>query len=112
VAARRHPGGDLSQVQAHRFRVAPRQDKTRDRAALGADRAEDVGGRGPLVLRCGGSGAAPRPTPGELVLLPDPGFVAEPDLYVAGIEAVLVRNRRQQGREVFLNASTAPAAWA
>jgi hypothetical protein len=99
-------------VQAHRFRVAPRQDKTRDRAALGADRAEDVGGRGPLVPRCGGSGAAPRPTPGELVLLPDPSFVAEPDLYVAGIEAVLVRDRRQQGREVFLNASTAPAAWA
>jgi hypothetical protein len=43
----------------------------------------------------------PRPAPGELVLLPDPGFVAEPDLCVAGIEAVLVRNRRQQGREVY-----------
>jgi hypothetical protein len=60
-----------------------------------------------------GPGAAQRPTTGDLVFLADSGLVAEPDLYVGGIEASLVRDRRQRGGKVFfLKASIAPAAWA
>jgi hypothetical protein len=50
-----------------------------------------------------------RPATGDLVLLADPGFVAEPHLYIVGIDAPLVRDRRQCGGPLFLKASTAPA---
>jgi len=44
--------GDGLQVQRHAFGIAPGQDQGRAFALHGADRAEDVGGRRPLVLRC------------------------------------------------------------
>jgi hypothetical protein len=40
------------------------------------------------------------PTTGDLVLLADPGLVAEPDLYVTGIEATLACDRRQPCRPI------------
>jgi hypothetical protein len=52
------------------------------------------------------------PAPGDLVLLPDAGLIAEPDLDLAGIDARRARDRVQTGGEAFLKASTAPAAWA
>ena len=63
---------------------------------------------------CGADGRVPRSRPAacDLVLLPDAGFVAEPDLYVAGIDAVFARDRVQLGGEVFLKASMAPSACA
>ena len=42
-----------------------------------------------------------RPATGDLVLLADPGFVAEPHLYIAGIDATLARDRRQCGGPLF-----------
>src|SRR5438270_1613282 len=42
----------------------------------------------------------------------DPGLVAEPDLYVAARDALLVRDRVQTGGESFLKVSTAPSACA
>ncbi len=103
---------DGRQVQGHGLGVAPGQDEARTLAVLGADGAEDVGGRGALVPRSYGPGAAPGPAPGQLVLLPDTGLVAEPDLQVGRINARLARDLVQTGREAFLKASTAPSAWA
>ena len=71
-----------------------------------------LGGSGGLVVRRRGLGSALGPAPGDLVLLTDPSFVAEPDFYVAGIDAMLARDRRLRGGEFFLNASIAPWAWA
>jgi len=88
------------------------QDQSDSLALLGADGTEDVGGSGPLVRRGCRATATPRPATGDLVLLADPGFVAEPDLYVAGIDATLASHRRHYHRAIFLKASTAPATWA
>src|ERR1700685_1778344 len=47
----------------------------------------------------------PRATPGaatvDLVLLPDPGFVSEPDLYRGRLDALLLRDLCHDGRETF-----------
>ncbi len=78
------PGLDFArdgcQVLGHGVGVAPGHDESRTLALLGADGAEDVGRRRALILQCTGPGAAFRPAPGQLVLLADAGFVAEPDL--------------------------------
>jgi hypothetical protein len=89
-------------MQVHHRRVAPGQDQADGLAFLGADGAEDIGGSGALIGGSGGAAAAPRPAAGALVLLTDPGLVAKPNLYVAGIEAMLARDRRQYRRPVFL----------
>src|SRR5579875_1596935 len=112
MAARRDPGRDLDQVQGHRLCIAPRQHQPSRLALDRADRTEDVGGRGPLVLRCAGPRAALGPAPGNFVLLPNPGLVSEPHLYVAGIEALRAGDCCHRGAKAFLKAATAPSAWA
>ena len=103
---------DLGQVQVHGGGVAAGQNARRTLAVLRADSAEDVGGGVALILWCGGSAAAPCPTTGDAVLLADPGLVGEPDLYRVEADAPFARDACQRGREVFLNVSMAPAAWA
>ncbi len=105
--------GDRREVQVHRRRIAPGQDQPDGLAFPWTDGAEDIGRDGALVRWRRGTAATPGPAAGDLVLLSDPGFVAEPDLYAAGIDATPVRDRRQWRRPVFLKASTAPAfcAW-
>ena len=88
-------GGDLSQMQGHRSGIAPRQDQSRGLAFLRADRTEDVGRGGSLILWGRRPGAAPRPTPGDLVLLSSSGLIGEPDLYVRTSDALLVRDSFQ-----------------
>ena len=105
-------GGDFRQMQVHHAAVAARQDQANRLAGAGTDRTENVGRCGTLIVRRAGPGAAPRPAPGDLVLLPDSGLIPKPDLYVADIDTALTRDLFQRGREVFLNASMAPAAWA
>jgi len=61
-------------------------------------------------LRSRGPGALPGPAPGDLVLLADPGLVAEPDLYVAAVDALLARDLVQARGETFLKASITPSA--
>ena len=112
VLARAHPCGDLGQVQAHALGVAPRQDQAGRGAGGRADRAEDVGRCRALILWRRWPGAAFGPAPGDLVLLADPGFVGEPDLYAAGAGARRAPDRVQTRGETFLKASMAPAAWA
>src|SRR4051795_6799218 len=81
MGPRRHRLGDFFQMQRHRGGVATRQDKTGAGSSCRADGTEDVGRTRPLIVRCRGSSPAPRPSPGDLVLLADPGLVLEPDLY-------------------------------
>jgi hypothetical protein len=68
-------------VQVHRVGIAERQDKAGGLAFLWADRSEDVGRSGALIVRCRGSRSALGPSPRDLVLLPDTGLVLEPDFY-------------------------------
>jgi len=81
VRAGGHRQPDLCQVPVHRVDVAMGQHEGRALAELRTDRAEDVGRRGVLVVRGRRSGAAPGPSARDLVLLADPGFVGEPNLY-------------------------------
>src|SRR3954454_11637937 len=73
---------------------------------------EEVGGSGALIVRRRGPRSPSCPAPGDLVLLPDPGLVPEPDLYPVAIDPLVARDRVQALGERFLKASTAPAAWA
>ena len=73
-------------------------------ALLGTDGAEDVGRAGALILGCGRPRAALGPASRDLVLLADPGFVGEPDLYVGRV--------CQHAGETLLKSSIAPSAWA
>jgi hypothetical protein len=75
---------DLRQMQGHRCGIAPWQDERSTFALSWADGTEDVGRSGPLIRGRRWSCAAPGPATGDLVLLPDPGFVSEPDLYRGG----------------------------
>ena len=106
VCAGRDGSGNLLQVQGHCLCGAAGQDDT-GRLALGrTDGTEDVGRLGSLVARGRGTGSALGPAAGDLVLLPDPGLVAEPNFYrlAAGLgRGDLV----QAGRERFLKASAA-----
>lgn len=85
VSAGRHFRGDFRHQQIHRRRVAPRQDQSRCFALVRAYRAKYICRGGALVVWCGWPASAPRSAPGDFVLLADPGFVLEPDFYIAGL---------------------------
>jgi len=71
-----------------------------------ADGPEDVGGGGAQIPRGRGTGAAPGPTPRDLVLLADARLVGKPDLERLAVSLV-ARDFRQTRGEVFLKAATA-----
>ena len=52
MGAWRYGSGDFSKMQVHRFCIAERQDKPCALAQRRTDRAEDVGRRGTLIVRC------------------------------------------------------------
>ena len=106
MGAGRDQSADLFEMGLHRRGVAPGHDQAGRFALLGADRPEDVGGLGALVVRRAGSCTTTRPAPGQLVLLADAGFILEPDFELgAGAEAPF--DPTQLGREVFLNLAMA-----
>jgi hypothetical protein len=111
VCARRDLPGDLGQVKV-RLGVATRHDEGCAFAFLRTDRAENVGRGGPLVAGGAWARAALGPTAGDLVLLPDPRLVGEPEFYRAGVDALLAPDLFQARGEAFLKSSIAPAAWA
>ena len=112
MLARRYLLGDFNQVQVHRLGITPGQNQTGAFALFGADGAEDIGRGGSLIERGNRPRPALGPTPGELVLLSDPGLVGEPDLYLIRADASFARDFCQLGGEVFLYVSIAPSAWA
>ncbi len=68
-------------MERHGGAVAERRDQARALAFLRADGTGDIGRAGALIVGCAGPGAAPGPSPRDLVLLADTGFVVEPDVY-------------------------------
>src|SRR3954469_19728558 len=97
---------DLGQVQAHRLRVASRQDQGRALALLWADRPEDVDRARPLIMRGAGPGSPSRPAAVNLVLLAHTGLVLPPQLYGGAVREVCP-DRFHRGGETFLKASSA-----
>ena len=96
---------DLFQMKGHGLGGAAGQDEPGGLALGGTDRTEDVGRLGPLIARGRGTGPPWGPAAGDLVLLPDPSLVAEPDLY--RLAANLGGDLLQAGRELFLKKSAA-----
>ena len=105
VGIRRDHGADLGEMRLHRLRVAERHDQPGALALGGADRAEEIGPGSALVVRRVRPGPAPRPSPGELVLLADPCLVLPPELYA--LARMGIPDCRQALRETFLKASAA-----
>ena len=111
MGARRDRLADLLQLGRHRLGIAVGQNETRTLALGRADRPEDVGPGGPLVVRCPGPCAASGPAPGDLVLLPDAGLVMPPHLYLGAVRQP-GSDRLQRGGQAFLNASLSNSFWA
>ena len=80
MGARRDLAGDLVQMELHGLGVAERQNPGGALAPLGADRAEQVGPPGTLVVGGARSGSLSGPAIGQLVLLPDAHLVLKPNL--------------------------------
>jgi len=66
------------EMPLHGLGVAAGQDEASADAALGTDGTEDIGRLRALILGRSRPAAALRPTPRELGLLADPGFVLPP----------------------------------
>ena len=109
MGARIDGGADLGEVGLHCSGIGEGHDEGRALAELRADRPEDVGPLGALVVRRPGPRAAPGPAPRDQVLLADTRLVLEPDLdpLASGVALPDLRHRRG---EVFLNASMACAS--
>src|SRR4051794_31889414 len=71
---------DFRQMQAHRLRIASRQDQGRTLTLLRADRPKDVDRVRSLVVRSAGSGSPSGPAAGDLVLLAHARLVLPPQL--------------------------------
>ena len=99
-------------MQVHRLGVAYGQDERGSLALLGANRAEDIGRGGALVVWRRRARSALGPAPRDLVLLADARLVGEPYFYVARIDAFALGDLRHAGGECFLKSSIAPAACA
>jgi hypothetical protein len=101
-----HGSGDLIKMQRHGGDVAAGQDQTGRGSPRRTDGAEDIGRSCALIARRRWPRPAPCPTAGDLVLLADPSFVLEPDLYRLA-RRISPGDLVQAGGEVFLNAAMA-----
>jgi len=96
-------------MRLHGLDVGEGHGEGRADASGGADGAEQVGAFVALIGRLAWAGAAPGPLPDEAVLLPDAGFILEPDLdrlAPGDVGAVRLQGRR----DVFLNAAMVSAS--
>ena len=109
MGSRRHRSGDLGQMQSHGGGIAARQNKAGGDPLGRANGPEDVGRARPLIVRCRGARPALRPSPGDLVLLSDPGLVLKPDFYLLACR-VAIGDLVEAGGEVFLNAASVAAS--
>lgn len=109
VSAPGDAAADLVEMQLHGLGVGVRQRECRAFPLGRADRPEEIGALVALVGRLARPGPAPRPLPHQAVLLPDAGFVLEPDL--DRLSGRYGAEMRAQGLgEVFLNASSVRAS--
>ena len=99
-------GCDFVEMKLHGFAVACRQYEGGAGSAFGADRTEQIGRLGALIMSGSGARARPGPAIGELVLLADAHLVLEPNLYRCTRRELCADFRHAYGK-VFLNASMA-----
>src|SRR5437763_16986958 len=109
MGSRRHRSGDLGQMQSYGGGIAARQTKAGGDPLSRANGPEDVGRARPLIVRCRGARPAPRPSPGDLVLLSDPGLGLKPGFYRLACRVALDAQVDADG-EIFLNAASAAAS--
>jgi len=109
VLSRGYLSRDFGQVKAHCLGVARGQDQRRAFALLRTNSAKYIGRGGSLVAGSRGARAALCPAPRNLVLLADARLIGKPDLYIRWVEAFVVGDFRQRGREGFLKSSIAPS---
>lgn len=102
---------DFGKVLLHRLGVAIGKDEASPLALFRADRTEDVGPHGALIMRGRRSGSSPRPSPSDLVLLAYSGFVGPPDFEIRTGRA-FCPDICQRGWEVFLKSSPSSSFWA
>jgi len=112
VSARSDGERYFCQMECHGFGIAERQHQPRALAVLRADRAEDIDRFSSLVFGCRWPRPASGPAPRDLVLLPDPRFVLEPDLYRRALRESFSDLCQLGGKAPFLNASIASSFWA
>ena len=110
VTTRRDFGGDGGELEVHGLGIAPWQNEPDGFSLRRTDSTENIGRCGAEVPGSRGPRAASCPAASDLVLLAEAGFVAEPDFYLGGIDALLASDVSQRLGEVFLNASMAPSA--
>ena len=103
---------DFDEVQGHRLGIAAGRDECCSLAVVRATCSEDVGGGGALIVRGAGSCPASGPAPRDLVLLADPRFVLEPDLYRRALRESFSDLCQLGGKAPFLKASIASSFWA
>jgi hypothetical protein len=94
-------GADLLQVLVHCLAVAVGHHQAGGRSLVGADGAEDVGPLGALILRRGRTGSAPGPAAGDLVLLPDAGFILPPNLELGSLWKLVPDLLDPEGENLF-----------
>ena len=112
VCARRDVQGELRQVQVHGVGVADQQEQAGSLALLRADRTEDIGRLGTLVVRGRRPDFLLGPPPVDLVLLPNAGFILNPDIYRRTAREGGPDLVQLGGKASFLNASIASGSWA
>lgn len=111
MGARIDRRADLLEVLGHGLCVAPRHHEAGALALCRADRPEQIGPPGPLIVRRPRPGSSLRPTPGDGILLPDAGVVLPPQFY-GGADREIGFDRRQFGGKGFLKSATAVSLWA
>ena len=106
MSARSDFGCDLIEVKLHSFGVAGRQHEGGAGSAFGADRTEQIGRLGALIVNGARARALSGPAIGQLVLLADPHLVLAPHFYRCA-RRKLSADLGHAGGKVFLNASMA-----
>ena len=109
VSIRSDRAADLGEMHRHNFRIGRGRDDGRRGGALRADGAEDIGPFVSLITRRARARSAFCPDAGQCALLPNAGFVLEPDFERLAFGALGELFRERRG-EVFLKASCAASS--
>ena len=112
VSARSDGERYFCQMERHGFGIAERQHQPRALAVLRADRAEDIDRFSSLIFGCRWPRPATGPAPRDLVLLANPRFVLEPNLYRRALRESCSDLCKLGGKAPFLKASIASSFWA
>lgn len=110
VGAARDAARNLVNMHLHGLGVGVGHGERRADAARRTNGAEQIGVFVALIGGLAGPGSTPRPLPDLTVLLPDPGFILEPNLDRLS-PGKMCEMGGQRRREVFLNAAIVSAFW-